>query len=330
MDIIMPNKFLNRKGITIKKQKYRVGNWSEYNEALKRRGDIEIWLSLAVIDNWYNEDRKYDGTGAPELYTKLAITTCHEIRKVFRLPLRQTEGFINSLFRMKGLNIRCPSYSELSKRLKMLHIKCPKYCRKDVPEKDIVSIAIDSTGLKRFGRDEWHQEKYNISGKRSWRKLHVAVDDKHYIQGCELTSRFTHDEKVVADIVAQIKISVDHYSADGAYDNNDVYQILANNFPHAAIVIPPRKGAVYHENNHAERNRNIAEIKLGYGGHMGWQKRRNYGRRNYSELSIQRYKRILGNALQSREFSNQKQEAMISCGVLNKMTSLGMPKSYRI
>ena len=41
---------------------------------------------------------------------------------------------------MKGLNIRCPSYSELSKRLKMLHIKCPKYCRKDVPEKDIVSI----------------------------------------------------------------------------------------------------------------------------------------------------------------------------------------------
>jgi len=79
-----------------------------------------------------------------------------------------------------------------------------------------------------------------------------------------------------------------------------------------------------------EPNRNIIEIALGYGGRMGWQRLRSYGRRNYSELAIQRYKRILGNQLQSREFSNQKQEAMIGCGVLNKMTSLGMPVSYRM
>jgi len=63
---------------------------------------------------------------------------------------------------------------------------------------------------------------------------------------------------------------------------------------------------------------------------MAWQREQNYGRRNYSELAIQRYKRILGNQMQSREFQNQKQEAMIGCGVLNKMTSLGMPASYRI
>jgi hypothetical protein len=34
--------------------------------------------------------------------------------------------------------------------------------------------------------------------------------------------------------------------------------------------------------------------------------------------------------MQSREFQIQKQETMIGCGVLNKMTSLGMPASYRI
>ncbi len=55
-----------------------------------------------------------------------------------------------------------------------------------------------------------------------------------------------------------------------------------------------------------------------------------YGQRNYSELAIQRYKRILGNTMQARELERQKQEAMIGCGVLNKMTSLGMPKSYRV
>jgi len=326
----MPNKFLNRKGISIKKQKYRITNWPEYNEALKRRGDIEVWLSQDVIDNWYHKDQNYDGTGAPEFYTDLAIITCHEIRKVFRLPLRQCEGFINSLFRIKGLSIKCPSFSEISKRLAKLKIKNPRYRKTDRLDDDLAAIAIDSTGLKQFGKDEWHQERHNISGKRGWKKLHIAVDDRHYIQGCELTDRFTHDDQMVESLVDQINISVGHCSADGAYDENPVYQTLTEKFPNADVVIPPRKDAVYHNNNHHQRNRNIIEIAFGYGGRMGWQRRRNYGRRNYSELAIQRYKRILGNQLQSREFRNQKQEAMIGCGVLNKMTSLGMPVSYRI
>jgi hypothetical protein len=44
----MPNKFLNRKGISIKKQIYRVSNWSEYNEALKRRGVLNKMTSLGM------------------------------------------------------------------------------------------------------------------------------------------------------------------------------------------------------------------------------------------------------------------------------------------
>ncbi len=78
----MPNKFLNCKGIEIKKQKYKVKNWSVYNEALKHRGDIDVWLSQEVIDGWYDGNRVFDGTGTPDLYTDLAIITCHEIRKV--------------------------------------------------------------------------------------------------------------------------------------------------------------------------------------------------------------------------------------------------------
>ena len=85
----MPNKFLNNKGIEIKKQKYKLSNWSEYNEALKRRGDVEIWLCQEVIDDWLNENRTYNGTGTPNVYTHLAIITCHQIRKVFRLPSRR-------------------------------------------------------------------------------------------------------------------------------------------------------------------------------------------------------------------------------------------------
>ncbi len=63
---------------------------------------------------------------------------------------------------------------------------------------------------------------------------------------------------------------------------------------------------------------------------MQWQRVRKYGQRNYSELAIQRYKKILGNRLHARELSRQKNEALLGCGILNKMTGLGMPKSYRI
>ena len=64
-------------------------------------------------------------------------------------------------------------------------------------------------------------------------------------------------------------------------------------------------------------------------GRMNWQKENQYGRRNTSELSIQRRKRILGNQLHARDISRQKVEAMIGSGILNKMTALGMPQSYR-
>ena len=72
---------------------------------------------------------------------------------------------------------------------------------------------------------------------------------------------------------------------------------------------------------------NLQEIKTF--GRMIWQRVRNYGRRNYSELCIQRYKKILGNQMRARELAQQKNEAMIGCGILNKMTNLGMPISYR-
>jgi len=106
----MPYKYPTRKGWKVPKQKHKVINWSEYNKALRRRGDIEVWISDEAIEQWYEKNRIYDGTGAPKQYTDFAVTICHELRKVFRLSLRQSQGFIDSYFRLKGLPIRCPDY----------------------------------------------------------------------------------------------------------------------------------------------------------------------------------------------------------------------------
>jgi len=65
-----------------------------------------------------------------------------------------------------------------------------------------------------------------------------------------------------------------------------------------------------------------------YYGPIGWQKRREYGKRNYSELAIQRYKRILGNKLHSRDIVRQKQESLIGCSILNKMMLLTLEQIH--
>ena len=73
---------------------------------------------------------------------------------------------------------------------------------------------------------------------------------------------------------------------------------------------------------------NIIE-KIKANGRMQWQKEYQYGRRNLSELAVQRYQRILGDSMHARDMGRQKNEAMIGCGVINKMTVLGMPASYK-
>ena len=323
----MPYKYPKDQGWDVPKQKYKIRNWNKYSNSLRDRGRIDLWLDKEAIDNWYEEDQENLGTGAPKQYTDFSIIVCHEIRQVYRLPLRQSEGFINSLFKIMGLKIKCPNYSVLSKRLAKLNIPCPRYSEKDRPDNDVAGMAIDSTGLKRFGRDEWHQEKHKVLAKRSWRKLHVCVDDEHYIHGSVLTDRFASDEGAVDELIEQVNVDASHVSLYGAYDSKHVYTSLQNKFVNAKIVIPPDKDAMIDEKNHSIRNQHLQEIEEH--GRMHWQKANEYGRRNVGELSIQRRKRILGNQLHAREFSRQKVEAMIGSGILNKMTSLGMPQSYR-
>lgn len=323
----MPNKYSQKKKWSLKKQHYKVINWSEYNESLRRRGAIDVWLSEDAIMNWVEEDQRPDGTGTPQHYTNFAIITCHELRQVYRLPLRQTQGFIDSLFRRMKIKLRCPDFSTLSKRLGALNIKVPRYRKTDRPDDHVHAVAIDSTGLKRFGRGEWHQEKYSLSAKASWRKLHIAVNEDHCLEACVLTDRFGNDDQQVGALLDQIDQPMKQFTADGAYDETPIYEAILAHSPGADIVIPPRATAIVHDDAAPMRNRNLNEIKTH--GRMAWQKKHRYGQRNFSELAVQRYQRILGDSMHSREIKRQQQEAMIGCGIINKMTSLGMPRSYR-
>ncbi len=96
------------------KKKYRVRNWASYDRALVRRGDITIWLSPAAIAAWEPDGA---GTrGAQRKYSDLASESALTLRLLFRLPLRQAEGFLSSLFVLMGLDLRSPDHTTLSRR----------------------------------------------------------------------------------------------------------------------------------------------------------------------------------------------------------------------
>ena len=75
-----------------KQKKYHVRNWAEYNEGLRRRGDLTVWFDEEAIANW-----KADKTGKPggqRVYSDMAIETGLVVPMVYKLAYRQTEGFL--------------------------------------------------------------------------------------------------------------------------------------------------------------------------------------------------------------------------------------------
>src|SRR5215813_7874493 len=154
------------------KDKYRVKNWPSYNNGLKQRGSISLWLSESAIKGWL-VTTKNCRRGRPLQYSDLAITTCLTIRKVFRLGLRQCAGFIESLFSLLKINLPVPDYTILCRRAAKLSIHLSSLLDSSAGPIDIV---VDSTGLKVYGEGEWKVRKHGAGKHRTWMKLHLAID----------------------------------------------------------------------------------------------------------------------------------------------------------
>lgn len=106
----------------LRKGKYKVVNWSEYNKSLKERGDLTIWFSPEGIATWLESESNSKNRGRPCQYSDLAIKTPYIIRQVFNLRLRQTEGFINSILKMLEIELPVPDYTTISRRVRGLSV----------------------------------------------------------------------------------------------------------------------------------------------------------------------------------------------------------------
>ena len=99
-----------------------------------------------------------------------AISTTLMLGMVFKLPLRQTEGFVRSLVDVMGCELPVPDHTTLSRRRRTVDVVVETSTNKWPTD-----IVLDSTGLKFFGAGEWARAKHGET-RRSWRKLHISVD----------------------------------------------------------------------------------------------------------------------------------------------------------
>ncbi len=89
----MPYKANRDRGHHSPQQRHRVTTWAAYDAGLRARGSLTVWPTAEAVEAWKAEPRT--GRGGQPRYSSLAITTALTLQAVFRLALRQTEGFRN-------------------------------------------------------------------------------------------------------------------------------------------------------------------------------------------------------------------------------------------
>lgn len=311
----MPHKFNADRRDKFPKTRYAVTNWPDYNEALRRRGDVTIWLEDGAAGKWSAPKRK--GRGGQPTYSDFAIEACLTLGLLFHQPLRQTQGFVRSLLKLMDVELPVPDFSTLSRRAIGLSVV------KDRPQSSgPITLIVDSTGLKMHRGSGWQETRHG-TGKtcKSWRKLHIGYDpDSGEIVASLLTTDQVGDETALPDLIAGIETVVDRVLADGAYDGKGVSDCFFRQFgTDVEITIPPPITAVIGLSAHRDAHiRHIAEH-----GRMDWQSATGYNNRALVEAQIGRYKAVIGPSLKARTMDRQTTENNIATKSLNRMTRLG-------
>jgi hypothetical protein len=290
---------------------------------------LTVWVTPEALAAWHPP--KTGRRGRSRTYSDLAIETGHLLRLAFGRPWRQTEGLLRSLAGLLGLGIGVPDHTTFSRRSPGLALAGSLARAQGTGP---VHVVIDATGLKVHGAGEWLVEKHGGRSRRTWRKLHLAVDPgTGEILASELTSSEEGDASQVGPLLEQVTGPIASVTADGAYDGEPVYRAVAERQPDppVAVVVPPRATAVPGpavDTAPSQRDRHLQLIRDR--GRMGWQRAVGYGRRSLGETAVFRYKTSIGRRLRARTLPAQKTEARVGCSVLNRMTRLGMPVSQRV
>jgi hypothetical protein len=306
------------------KTKYRLRNWREYNRALVARGSLTLGITDDVLQTWHGSEPE-PKRGHPRTYTDTAILTRATLQEIYHLGLRQTQGLMDSIGAVLHLTVRIPDYSTVSRRRATVEVALPRTTKKEA-----LHVVVDSTGVKVFGEGEWKVRQHGYTRRRTWRKVHVGVDEASgEIVAAVVTTNSTHDSQELPDLLDQVEEEITQVSGDGAYDRRGCYDAIRARRARAAI--PPQHNAKIwqHGNTRAERlarDENLRRIRQI--GRAAWKRECGYHRRSLAETTMFRLKTIFGDRVSARSFAGQAAQVLVRCATLNRLTQLGMPDSY--
>jgi hypothetical protein len=314
------------------KTQYKVRNWRAYNAGLVERGSITVWISEEALANWKPQTSGPRQRGGQVQYSAEAVECLLTLRAVLSLPLRQTQGFGRSILGLLGADVPTPDYTTLCRRGKDLKVRL-SVRKQGVPPAAPLTILVDSTGLKVYGEGEWKVRKHGYSKRRTWRKLHLSVnEDTQEIEIAVLTEVGDDDAGTGGQMLQEISDPIERVSGDGAYDQRKFYEACAT-CEIAEVVVPPRRNArIWQHGNSAKpplvRDQHLRRIRRI--GRDRWKQETGYHRRSLVETTVFRFKTLFGGQLMARTFDRQIVEALIKCKALNVMTQLGLPDSYPV
>jgi Transposase DDE domain len=308
-----------------KKGIYKVTNWPQYNQALKQRGSLDVWIAEDVFDCWDErlKTANLGKLGHPFVYPSSFIELVLQLGMVFHQPLRQTEGFTRSILGLLKLPLVVPDYTTVCRRRAKLDV-----VSRHLP-KDLVAAIADSTGLKFYGEGEWKVKKHGAGKHRMWRKLHIDVDMDGEIRVSLLTDNAETDANALLKMLEIEPAAVGSAFADGAYDQHKIYDALTKlGLTAPDIHIPPQKNAKIWQHGNCKapplpRDENLRAIRKS--SKESWKQRSGYHARSLSETVMYRYKRTIGERVRARIFKSQQVETTIGCNILNRIAALGMP-----
>lgn len=298
--------------------KKSIKNWREYNEGLKKRYAITAHINPEAL----KKPAKIKGQrGRPPEYSQGLIEMALVVKAVYRLPYRGLDGFLRSVL---GAKARLPDYTTVCVRAATVDAVLNVIRRGES-----VHLVVDTTGLKVYGEGEWKVRQHGASKRRTWRKLHLGIDEATQdILTVDLTENSVGDQEHLPELLDTLPkgTRLKQVTGDGIYDSHACYQDV--HARGAKFVTPPRKSSVLPRGrppkNEPLRTRAVRDCRRR--GRTEWKKHHRYHRRSLSETGMYRFKTSFGGSLSSRTFPRQRTEAILKARTLNTFRALAAPQ----
>ena len=229
----MPHKYNADRRHHIPRACYKVTNWSVYEAGLRQRGSLTIWFSEGAVAAWQAAPRTTSGGQLGSRHRDVV-----DPASGFPPAAAADRGTGRLAARVDGAG---------SAGAGSLHL-----------EPTIQDAGGGASGGKRTGAPAGRQYRREaqragrMAGREAWHPAPPGLEEAAPCCGREtgtivastLTSKEVDDAAELGPLLDQIDEPLAAVIADGAYDQDRVYDAVAEHSAEAAVVVPPRATAV--------------------------------------------------------------------------------------